>query len=200
MMMMLLILSLALTTLFYTLTQTISFARDSEARIKAVALAREGIEAVYNIRNTNWLRFSSDRKNCWDVLDYNPACVGGGGWVEEIENNTSYILTINNGLWWLTKKTTSWDNANFNANENKHYQIDIDSNGWYVAKNNTITNTCKNIAPGNTNCRSIFSRDIVISDKDTEKFIVTSTVHWYNSWPRKVSLQATVTNWKALYN
>ncbi len=79
MMMMLLILSLALTTLFYTLTQTISFARDSEARIKAVALAREGIEAVYNIRNTNWLRFSSDRKNCWDVLDYNPACVGGGG-------------------------------------------------------------------------------------------------------------------------
>lgn len=70
------ILSLSLTTLFYTLTQTMSFSRDSEARIKAISLAREGIEAMYNIRNTNWLRFSSDRKNCWDVLGYNSDCVG----------------------------------------------------------------------------------------------------------------------------
>lgn len=41
---MLLVVSLALTILFYTLSQSIAFSRDAEARIKAVALAREGIE------------------------------------------------------------------------------------------------------------------------------------------------------------
>lgn len=40
-MMMLLVVSMALTTMFYTLTQTMSFARDTEARVKAVSLARE---------------------------------------------------------------------------------------------------------------------------------------------------------------
>ena len=32
-------------------------------------LAKEGIEAVKSIRDTNWLRFSYDTENCWDVLN-----------------------------------------------------------------------------------------------------------------------------------
>lgn len=74
-MMMLAVVSLALLTMFTTLTQSITFAYETEARVKATALAREGIEAMINIRNTNWLRFSSNRANCWDVLDYNKNCI-----------------------------------------------------------------------------------------------------------------------------
>lgn len=88
--MMLLIVSMALSTFFYTLSQSVTFARDTEARVKAIALAREGIEAMVNIRNTNWLRYSSDRKNCWDTLNYDGKCVGGAG-AEKIEVG-SYIL------------------------------------------------------------------------------------------------------------
>lgn len=72
---MLLVITLALSTFFYTLTQSMSFARDAEARIKAINLAREGIEAMINIRNTNWLRYSSDRKFCWKTLNYNRNCI-----------------------------------------------------------------------------------------------------------------------------
>lgn len=57
----------------------IKLATTTENRIQAINLAREGIEAVENIRNTNWLKFSSDVGNCFDVKDYNASCVGGGG-------------------------------------------------------------------------------------------------------------------------
>jgi type II secretory pathway pseudopilin PulG len=36
-------------------------------RLIAEGLAREGFEAVTNIRDTNWLRFSEDPENCWNV-------------------------------------------------------------------------------------------------------------------------------------
>ena len=44
----------------------------SKNRIIAINIAREGIEAMRNIRDTNWLKFSSNRRACWNhdpVLD-----------------------------------------------------------------------------------------------------------------------------------
>lgn len=38
----------------------------SKNRIIAINIAREGIEAVRNIRDTNWLKFSSKRRLCWN--------------------------------------------------------------------------------------------------------------------------------------
>lgn len=48
----------------------------TENRIEAIQIARDGIEALTNIRDTNWLMFGADRDNCWNVLNYNTACVG----------------------------------------------------------------------------------------------------------------------------
>lgn len=95
-MMMLLVVSLALSTMYYTLSQSIVFARDTEARVKAIALAREGIEGMINIRNTNWLRFSSDRANCWDTFQYNAACIGGAPGVSKIANGNYNIFRETN--------------------------------------------------------------------------------------------------------
>lgn len=39
---------------------------NSKNRIIAVNVAREGIEAVRNIRDTNWLKFNSKRRQCWN--------------------------------------------------------------------------------------------------------------------------------------
>lgn len=38
-------------------------------KVVAMNLALEGIEAVRNMRDTNYLRFASDPDNCWDALD-----------------------------------------------------------------------------------------------------------------------------------
>lgn len=74
-MIMLAIVSLTLSAVFYSLSQSIHFARDTEARIRAINIAREGIEGMINIRNTNWLRFSSNYTNCWNTPNYDLYCV-----------------------------------------------------------------------------------------------------------------------------
>jgi hypothetical protein len=40
--------------------------QNAKNRVIAVNLAREGIEAVRNIRDTNWLKFHSKRRACWN--------------------------------------------------------------------------------------------------------------------------------------
>ena len=38
-------------------------------RVTALNIAREGVEAVRNIRDTNWLKYSGDRRKKWLCLD-----------------------------------------------------------------------------------------------------------------------------------
>lgn len=42
----------------------------SQERVIATNLAREGIEAMRNIRGTNWLRFSGEKRRCWNNADF----------------------------------------------------------------------------------------------------------------------------------
>lgn len=57
--------SAAATGLIVSSLQANSFSRDS---LVAMNLAVEGIEAVRNIRDTNWLKYSFDKEHCWNVL------------------------------------------------------------------------------------------------------------------------------------
>jgi len=40
----------------------------SKERVIATNIAREGIEAVRNVRDTNWLKFSGKRRDCWNHM------------------------------------------------------------------------------------------------------------------------------------
>jgi type II secretory pathway pseudopilin PulG len=69
----------------------------TKERVEATNLAREGIEAVRNIRDTNWLRFAGERRICWNNLDYS-ACndVDDDGIADlPIRNNQQYIAIYN---------------------------------------------------------------------------------------------------------
>ena len=53
--------------------------QNAKNRVIAVNMAREGIEAVRNIRDTNWLKFHSKRRACWNhmpTLNPDEACTG----------------------------------------------------------------------------------------------------------------------------
>lgn len=41
--------------------------QEIEERLIAYNFARESVEAVRNVRDTNWLRFPGNRTECWDV-------------------------------------------------------------------------------------------------------------------------------------
>ena len=63
------VLSMILVSVFSLLTQALSANQDIKNRVIALSHAREGIEGVRNIRDTNWLRFSGDRRNKWLCKD-----------------------------------------------------------------------------------------------------------------------------------
>lgn len=46
---------------------SISANAENKQYIQAYNFAREGVEAMRNIRDTNWLRFPGNREECWDV-------------------------------------------------------------------------------------------------------------------------------------
>lgn len=64
------VLSVGIITIMQAVTRTTNYISETAQRTIALNLAKEGIEAVYNIRNTNWRRRSSQRNACW--LKANP--------------------------------------------------------------------------------------------------------------------------------
>lgn len=63
------ILTMVLSSAFGVLIQASATNGNSVNRVVALNLAREGIESVRNIRDTNWLKYSGDRRVKWLCLD-----------------------------------------------------------------------------------------------------------------------------------
>jgi type II secretory pathway pseudopilin PulG len=71
------ILTIILSSIFGIIAQASSANVNVVNRVVALNIAREGIEAVRNIRDTNWLKYSGDRRGKWlclDTTDYQNAC------------------------------------------------------------------------------------------------------------------------------
>ncbi len=63
------ILSTVMIATFSILQRAIDTNLNVKNRVIALNIAREGIEAVRNIRDTNWLKYSGDRRKKWLCLD-----------------------------------------------------------------------------------------------------------------------------------
>lgn len=190
------ILWLGVASMFSVVTWGMWFAKDTEDTIRAINLAREWIEWVTNVRNTNWLRFSSDRINCWKTSGYDSTCI----WNTSYANNLfsgSNILYNQNGLWYLSGVNISLDpNSNWNTYYSQ-YKTYLDDNGFF-----TQTGAASNILCGsaiNKNCRTIFTREIFISPSGTWQISVKSKVYWNTKRLQKIELETSLSNWKAKF-
>lgn len=179
------ILGIAVTAMFSTVIGGIYFAKDSENRIKAINLAREWIEWVTNLRNTNWLRFSSDQTNCWKVLDYNAACIGNILASTSLISTGSYVLEHENGAWYLSWSTSwSW--------------LWIDDQ-WYYYSSGITASDVRCTFDIVINCRSPFTREIRITASGSWRIHVTATVDWFERRQQNVTITTTLTNWKSKF-
>lgn len=174
------------------------FAKDTEDTIKAINLAREGIEGVTNLRNTNWLRFSSDKTNCWRIKDYVSTCIGhASGTGSEFLQNGSYLLYTKNGAWYLSGMANIDYVSNWTAYRNA-YKTWLDNSGYYTQTGTTIpTILCS--SEWQPNCMTPFNREIQISTSWTGIIYVTSLVRWQGKRQREVTLTTTLTNWKSKF-
>jgi type II secretory pathway pseudopilin PulG len=198
------IMALGVTAMFGVIGSGTDFAKDTEDTIKAINLAREGIEWVTDWRNTNWLRFSSDRENCWKAKDYDSTCIGDTS--ELISNKIlsgSYTLNVRNGAWYLswvaiggtpaTNFSTSW------TQYKSEYKTYLDANGFFTQSGITSTTFCS--SKTQTGCLTPFTREIriTIGATETGSMQVSSIVRWQRKRKIEIILDTTLTNWKSKF-
>lgn len=234
------ILTIGLTGAYNIINSGQKLSSTAENRIKAINIAREWLEAVENIRDTNWIKFSSDYQNCWKVKNYDITCIGNTG--KEYASG-SYILIQSwssiKSLWYILPPLnyrTSWTSPSISV-----FPVYYDENGmtrqsWNPVMENTyinasidlITHTkpliwipswdywsggeahyflywnhenrqwtpqrCSNSK--NTNCVTIFTREIQISHPDNDHMKVNSIVTWVDNTRHTINLETILTNWK----
>ncbi len=197
---MLAILGLGISAMFAVVTSGIYFAKDTEDTIKAINLAREGIEWVTNIRNTNWLRFSSDRTNCWKSSWYDGTCIWSSTLWDKV-SSWSHVIYGTNGLWYLSG-TVSLDATSNWSSYSSTYAVSQDAN-WFFNQTGSITTLPVCNSTLQKNCRSIFTREIIISTPaditQSGTLYVRSIVKWNTKNLHSLELQSTLTNWKAKF-
>lgn len=173
----------------------------TQNRIKAINIAREWIEAMQNIRDTNWIKFSSDYTNCWNVLNYDSTCIWNTWSTNNLISTWAYTISPNWALWYLTKIDDSPSIWSFSWVISK-YPVYFDNN-WLITQTWSYTQKCNNII--STSCITIFSREIIINYPDTwatsdKRIQITSRVKWVDwskNWPPyQIDLSTILTNWK----
>jgi len=174
----------------YIKSQNLS--QSTENRVKALSIAREWIEVIQNIRDTNWIPFSADTKNCWNTLNYNINCIWNATTTWKIWS-WYYIIEkdVTNNRWLLTKKTTTWeyDSSSYRT----EYKVFIDDDWFY-------TQSWWNLFLPR------FTRQIIISypywpynDARDQKMLIKSLVSRSDSskkWFSSIELEEMLTNWK----
>ncbi len=94
------LLSTVLIATFSILDRAVRTNANVKNRIIALNIAREGIEAVRNIRDTNWLKYSGDRRGKWLCLDTTGdpnSCLNTttGNTIDSGDTGTYYLVEFN---------------------------------------------------------------------------------------------------------
>ncbi len=174
----------------------IVLAATTENRIKAINIAREGLEIIENIRDTNWVKLSSDLNGCWDVINYDVTCIGSstGASTNKIVPG-SYITSQNaNGTWVLTAVAGPVGTGSVYRSK---FPVYLDANGlvtqsgWYTALcTPTVTK----------NCKTPFTRELIITrPTDYSTIDIEAKITWTElgkTEPFEVKIPYTLYNWK----
>lgn len=150
------------------------------------------MEAVENIRDTNWIKFSSDYENCWKIKDYNVTCIGNNA---SAILSGSNILAMNGTLWTLSGVTTPIPMATNYSGYADQFPVFLNSDGLTTSSGSSVR-----CSPSKTtDCRTIFTRELQISNPDGDHMRVNSIVTWVDTsslLPHSINLETVLTNWK----
>jgi len=185
----------AVTVAIQVMTTTAS----SREYLIAQNLAREAIEAVVNIRDTNWMLFPQDKKDCWMIID-SSTCQQN----KKIIEGTSYTVERTaTGLFALTVRS-----GNLNIQDNSDAKTQFSEFLLYVSDENIYTHT----SPAQGNLLSPypfpdFYRMVKFSKVDPtdnndefnqEKMKITVKVQWLqkDSVAKTYELSSVITNYE----
>jgi len=179
------VLALSATAALGLMVSTMKTVDSVQDRVVAINLAREGLEAVRNVRESNWLEHSRERRDYWN-------CLGMSNCDNDkdlIQNNTNYIVDFDSDTfrWQLTEKPTALDLEDDTlASSNKDYLLfleDFGDNGRFYTHNDNLGNAKE----------SIFYRQITTRYLDTDEDVmeVKSRVEWHVDGNRVAHVELT---------
>lgn len=181
-------------------------------QLQATGLAREGIEAVKNMRDTNWLRTSLE-PDCWDFYTQEEQANCYPGWLDG-SGGVGYGLITGGGGGKVTRTFTLSFNAD-SGNEHTYWSLNP-GGGNYALDYSTTSLSSGLFKPGTSGSgTSGFSRKITLQTENFAPFNestgprlrVQVDVWWTdkrcpasNDVPRGssclITLQTYLTNWK----
>jgi len=180
-MIVMLIIVVWITGLYNIFNNSQKLSNSTKNRIEAIEIAREWVEAMKNIRDTNWLIFAWDKQNCWNSLNYNSDCVWWG-WTYITNKSYKLYQDSSDFKWKLEEKNPNLGFTDSTYRDN----FRIYKNNWFYTQTWTTNPT-------------IFTREIKITNVTSTWMLVNSIVQWADSsknWSHKVELSDLITNWK----
>jgi len=182
---------------YWLLNSSQRLANSTWNRIEAISIARDGLESFSNIRDTNWIRFSADTRNCWNVLNYNINCLGNSTTTYDIRSlaNQSYSIYRNaQNQFELSLKSNLWD---FDTPSYRNdFKVQKDARWFYTQS-------------GWVDINPLYTREIIVEyiedtnsdasiNSNDAKMRVSSLVQWRDVWNENIktlTLQTVLTNW-----
>jgi hypothetical protein len=182
---------------FTIYTKSQKLATSTENRIKAISIAREWIEAMQNIRDTNWILFWADPQNCWNVQDYNIWCLWDNLGNNKITPWDYKIYKDIDNRWKLISGNVASSLDYSSWAYRTDYEVKLDPNwlytqSWWTWLIPIFTRKINISYPEDTNSDLAFNRL-------DEKMLVKSIVSWADNskiWFYTVNLENLLTNWK----
>lgn len=159
----------------------------SKEYLMAQNFAREGVEGVVNIRDTNWLLYPNDKQNCWDLVK---STQDDGSLFADCSAQTkmsaagNYVLATNaQGKLYLESRSGGV------SADNDLLWIKYSTDKIYTQNSGTNEDALKPIPK--------FYRAITFIKKDADTYQVTVTVLWKNkSTENKYVLTSIMTNYE----
>jgi hypothetical protein len=154
------------------------------------------LEILENIRDSNWVKLSSDYKGCWDVLNYDVHCIGSSTGASAIKMIPGSYVTSRraNDTWTLIPAVAGGTGAVYRAK----FPVYLDSYGLVTQTGAAGLPIC---TPKITDdCLTRFTREIVITrPANYSEIVAESVVTWTEpgrAIPYEIRIPYTLTNWK----
>lgn len=177
-------------------------ATSTSLRIEAIQIARDWLEAVTNIRDTNWILFWGDIKNCWNTLNYNNSCIGdttkASGTYMTHSPTQSFILYRDLQNRFIINTQPRWTSDFSDATYRNRFSIKLDGQGFYTQTGSVIL-------------QALYTREIRVdylnagnvsqwsNAPNNPKIKVSSIVQWQDPArdnPVLLEMSTILTNWK----
>lgn len=172
-------------------------ALSADYKMQAIWIAREWLELVSNIRDTNLSLFAANTEECWLNPNYDTSCISKDD-KSNIVGPWSYIIEPD--IWSRFKLTDfSWTETDYDEEDYRDFfEIRLDSNGNYVQWEDVSYTDLKPLFTREIKISYIWENQTEIDDKQQAKIesIVRRIDSAKNEWNYEIKLETILTNFK----